>query len=135
MATRIPPLPLPPQLAEPAVGLFWLVDNCLVAAGKVLRLADWYGENMTYDGGHAEHWERWQKAGPSWLKQVGLPLAILVSEYDDHPRGRIVYHPNDQEFRIYADARLLGEHALSEIRNRFALGNSKVAVWRDTHYR
>jgi hypothetical protein len=127
--------PLPLQLCEPAVGLFWFVDDGIIAAGKPLRIADRYSDNLTYDGGHAEHWDRWKKAGSAWLKREGLPLSILSSEYDDHPRGRVIYLPVDHEFRIYADVRLQTEDAVRQIRNRFALGSSKAAVLRDSHYR
>lgn len=131
----IPPRPLPPQFDEPSVGLFWCIDDTIVAAGKPLRIADRYGEYLTYDGGHGEHWEKWKKVGSSWLKREGLPLTILNSEYDDHPRGRVIYSPNDHEFRIYADARLHDEPTINKICNRFALGNNKATVFRDSHYR
>lgn len=116
-----------------AVGIFWMVDGVLVAAGCGLEDAARYGECLTYDGGHAEQWEAWQKAGGRWLAKNGLPSSILTTEYDEHPRGRIVKEPTG--FVLYADWRLQGRAQVSAICERFGLDRSAVSVRSDPHYR
>jgi hypothetical protein len=115
-----------------AVGIFWLVDDVLVAAGCAVEQAAQYGDCLTYDGGHADHWERWQKAGGRWLTEHGLPAAILTSEYDAHPRGRIIKEPAG--FVLYADRRLQTAPRIAVIRKRFELENEVVTVRSDEHY-
>lgn len=48
----------------------------------------------------------WQRAEPSWPTRKGLPTAICRTEYEKHPRGRIVYERSADLFVIYADPRL-----------------------------
>lgn len=121
------------KIVQPSVGIFWMVGDCLVAAGCSLREASPYGDCLTYDGGHAEHWDEWQVAGGAWLRRHHLPLTILSTEYDDHPRGRIVHASGT--FIIYADRRLQARDALASIRTRFGLLDQSTEVQSDDHYR
>ncbi len=116
-----------------SVGIFWRVEGRWVAAGCALAEAVSYGDALTYDGGHAEHWDRWQAAGGRWLAAYHLPLAILESEYDEHPRGRVVKMP--ARFMIYADRRLLGRESLAGVVALFGLEGEKVVASADSHYR
>jgi hypothetical protein len=116
-----------------AVGIFWWIDGTLLAAGCAVSEAEAYGDNLTYDGGHAEHWDRWRAAGASWLKAHDMPLVICTSEYDEHPRGRIVKRP--EGFVVYADRRLHGRAIMSAICLHFDLESSAVVVQSDPHYR
>ena len=81
------------RIMPEAVGIFWFVGDELVAVACELTNAVPYGDCLTYDGGHAEHWEAWQKAGASSLRASGLPERIATSEYEEYPRGRIVKEP------------------------------------------
>ena len=116
-----------------AVGIFWFVGDELVAVVCELTNAVPYGDCLTYDGGHAEHWEAWQKAGASSLRSSGLPERIATSEYEEHPRGRIVKEPD--RFFLYADRRLQTQDRLAEIRKRFGLLEAPCVVRSDSHYR
>ena len=115
------------------VGIFWLVEGVLVAAGCAVEDAEWYGDCLTYDGGHAEHWDRWQAAGGRWLVKHGIPTTILTSEYDEHPRGRIVKEPNG--FVLYIDRRLQTLTHIATICERFGLESSVTSIRSDAHYR
>jgi hypothetical protein len=116
-----------------SVGIFWLVDDVLVAAGCALKDAQSYGDCLTYDGGHADHWDRWQEAGGLWLREHGLPTGILTTEYDDHPRGRIVKEPTG--FVVYADRRLQTPDIIEEICEKFGLSGTEAEIRSDAHYR
>lgn len=117
----------------PSLGIFWFVEGEFVAAGCPLHQAAPYGDCLTYDGGHADHWERWQEAGARWLAGVGLPRIIVDTEYDEHPRGRIVKEP--ARFVIYADRRIQTAPRLRIVRERFGLPANETAVRSDQHYR
>ena len=108
------------------------MNGRIVAAGCPIDMAIPYGDCLTYEGGHAEHWEQWQQAGSAWLLQHQLPLAILNTEYDAHPRGRVVKSPTD--FIIYADKRLQNNGQISAICHHFGLKRELVSVLSDLHY-
>ena len=76
---------------EPAVGIFWRVAGALVVDRTPLSRAEPYGDCLTHGPGHYERWEAWQQLGPRGLREQGHPGAILVTEYDEWPRGRVVY--------------------------------------------
>lgn len=119
--------------SEARVGIFWFVQGRLVATGCPLADATAYGDCLTYDGGHDETWTLWREAGASWLVRASLPLLILSSEYDDHPRGRVVRQP--ERFVIYADRRIQYDQALAEVRAAFCLPAQTTVVRSDAHYR
>ncbi len=117
------------------VGIFWMLGGALVAAGCILEEAEQAGDWIDYPGGHADYWERWQMAGSSWLTKNGLPLEILTTEYDDHPRGRIVFDQRANCFLLYADRRLQTSVTLDMIKQTFFLADYDTKVLSDLHYR
>jgi hypothetical protein len=117
------------------VGIFWVVGDALVAAGCSIAEGEQAGDWIDYPGGHADYWERWQEAGAAWLTQHGLPAAILSSEYDEHPRGRIVFDRRGGCFLLYADRRLQTPATITRIRQAFGLGEQTTRVLSDPHYR
>lgn len=121
--------------AATKVGIFWMVGDRLIAAGCELQDGEPAGDWIDYPGGHADYWERWQEAGRQWLIQHDLPLEILSSEYDEHPRGRIVFDRRAGHFLLYADRRLQTANRLGQIKRAFGLGNATVKVLSDPHYR
>jgi hypothetical protein len=115
------------------VGIFWMVDGVLVSASCGLDVAVQYGDCLTYEGGHAQRWDAWQAAGGRWLAEHAMPADILTSEYDEHPRGRVVKEPG--AFVIYADRRLQRPLILKQICARFGLVVSQTVIRSDAHYR
>lgn len=69
------------------------------------------------------------------LRAAGLPAAIAVSEYDEWPRGRVVYEVSARRFMLYADRRLHGWEIIKLLRTTFGLQDATVAVRADPHYR
>jgi hypothetical protein len=50
---------------------------------------------------------KWRKQlGALRLVALGLPRQIASTQYDDWPRGRVVYEKPGRRFVIYADRRL-----------------------------
>jgi hypothetical protein len=83
---------------------------------------------LTCPHGHYEVWEKWRKAG-------GGP-AIAASEYEEWPRGRIVYDRERYRFILYADQQILRDPALmNAIRERFGLAMDRTDQKWDDHYR
>jgi hypothetical protein len=117
------------------VGIFWRIGNRLLASGCALDDAEAADDWLDYPGGHAEHWDRWQSAGAGWLRRNAFPIAIMATEYDEHPRGRIVYDRRACKFLLYADRRLQSAEVLVEIKTVFGLLAEQVEVLGDPHYR
>jgi hypothetical protein len=90
----------------PHVGIFWVVQTTaaethLLAAGCPLDQAEPYGDCLTYGPGHYwAHWRRDQIVDPA------LRALVQSYEYEDWPRGRIVFDRSCDLFILYADRKL-----------------------------
>lgn len=124
---------------SPSVGIFWGVnagpEMALITVGVSLSGTETYGDCLTYPRGHFELWEGWKRLGPLGRAKLELPQAIASYEYEEFPRGRIVYSQPDSLFTIYADRRLQQPHVVAEIQLRFCLLESRTVVRSDPHYR
>jgi hypothetical protein len=121
--------------ADPAVGVFWRVDRVLVVDRSPLAEAEPYGDCLTHAAGHYERWEQWRKLGASRLAALGLPRQIAATEYDEWPRGRIVYEKRAQRSIIYADPRLQTPDIMAAVKTAFGLDHLEAVVRSDLHYR
>lgn len=100
-----------------------------------LAQAEDYGDCLTYPRGHHEVWEEWRQLRVSGLDRKGLPRAIASHEYEEFPRGRIVYESRPRLFIIYADRKLFNPEIIGKIVERFALQDEIWTVRSDAHYR
>lgn len=119
----------------PAVGIFWRVAGALVIDRSTLAEAEEYGECLTHAGGHYERWMAWQALGPTLRAAAGYPEQIGTSEYDEWPRGRIVYETGPARFILYADRRLQHPGLIAQLKAAFGLDQAEVVVRSDSHYR
>jgi hypothetical protein len=123
-----------------SVGIFWGISDSkgrctLVIDATSLDYAESYGEFLTHPRGHYEVWSDWQKLGIASLRKRGLPEAIAFHEYEDLPRGRIVYRVEFREFIVYADRKLQAPSMVNLIVSRFELPIGQYVVRSDPHYR
>jgi hypothetical protein len=109
--------------------------DVLVTDSVPLAEAEPYGDCLTHPRGHYEMWDRWRRAGTAWLRVKGLPTAICQTEYEEHPRGRIVYERSADLFVIYADRRLQTAEVMRLIVEAFRLTGEQFVVRSDDHYR
>lgn len=124
----------------PHVGIFWLLRGAgrasvLICDATPLREAEPYGDCLGHPGGHFEVWEGWRRLGARGLAKLGLPSCIVNHEYEDFPRGRIVYQCDERRFIVYADPRLHAPVHRAAISSRFGLDASTVHFALDAHYR
>src|ERR1039457_5596241 len=70
---------------EPRVGIFWVFAGKLILDSTPVSQAEPWGEAKNHPRSHIEHWAVLQRAGDA-SKDV---------EYNDPPRGRVVYFPRD----------------------------------------
>jgi hypothetical protein len=76
-----------------------------------------------------------QRLGADEAARLGLHAAISCSEYDEHPRGRIVYDTITDMFILYADRRLQTSAFTARIIAAFCLPVARTVVRSDSHYR
>lgn len=120
----------------PSVGIFWTVTTTaerarLLAAGCPLNAAELYGDFLTYPDGHYEIWERWRALK---IPDQALWAVVRNYEYEDWPRGRIVFDRVRVHFLIYADRKLMTPETIAQIRKRFAIPLKQSTVQADFHY-
>lgn len=124
--------------ATGAVGIFWVLSQ---PGGPLSVLADLvpfaqgelYGEFLTY-GGHYTYWEVMAQLGSGELRRRGLATAPVWSEYEEWPRGRVVYHQPTKRFVVYADRKLWGQPILDLVLVRFGLQRGDFDLRSDPHY-
>jgi hypothetical protein len=114
--------------AEPVskVGIFWVMGGKLILATTPVSQAEPYAEAKGHPRGHFEHW--------TILQRRGAMSADI--EYDDPPRGRVVYFPKDEQFTLYADRCILSrKHFLRQIIAEMSLPAKRTKTSSDEHYR
>jgi len=125
---------------SPSIGIFWLIQSAgtavLFTQRSALEDAEAYGDCLTHPVGHYELWERLQAVPIHSFKKRRLPIAIRSTEYEQFPRGRIVYEKPSDTFVIYADAKLQTPELISSLTRAFHLeAQANVVVRSDSHYR
>lgn len=129
----VPPVALVPT--PPSLGIFWLVAGVLVIDRSILNEGEQYGDCLTHAAGHYERWKNWRALGAERLRGTGFPDHIRSTEYDEWPRGRIVYEKVAERFVLYADRRLQTPSIIAALKMVFGLQEANVIVMSDPHYR
>jgi hypothetical protein len=129
-----------PPSVETSVGIFWQVPDAaglphLLVDSEPLGRTELYGDFFTHSRGHHEVWTDWQRRGSRFLRARGWPLSVLTHEYEDFPRGRVVYHFPTGVFWIYADRRLQRAPTITAIRAALGFADLPFLVKSDAHYR
>jgi len=113
------------RAAQPAVGIFWLINGKPLIDSTPLSEAEPYGEHLTHPRGHAAVWERYQRNG----------VVSPEMEYEEAPRGRVMYNTKSQRFTLLADRCILKDNGIaSQIMSEMKLPNEKTDKGKDSHY-
>ncbi len=110
----------------PCVGIFWFVMR--TARPQLLaRLRPWpqgedYGDFKTEPTSHYHLW-------PIIKRQINI-----AGEYDDWPRGRVVYNVPGRSFTAYIDRQLAGDTYRAALLHRFNLPIKQTQFAFDAHY-
>jgi hypothetical protein len=111
---------------EPSVGIFWLLDGKLIIDATPLSKAEPYGNALGHTTSHIDFWTRLQRTG-------AVPTEI---EYEEPPRGRVVFDRQEQRFHLMADKCILGQRdVVGRIMAAMNLPSGKTTEGRDEHYR
>jgi hypothetical protein len=112
---------------EPRVGIFWLLgDGSLLVDSTPLAEAEPYGECLTHPRSHIDQWAEFQR-------NAIVPRDI---EYEEMPRGRVVYDARQKRFTIYGDRCILRRKAtVRKVMLAMSLAESQTETSSDPHYR
>jgi hypothetical protein len=122
---QMPATSQPRREKEPHVGIFWLLHGKLVIDSTPLSEAEPYGDHLTHPAGHDTVWRKFQKSGI-------VPADI---EYEEPPRGRVIYNTKARRFTLLADKCILRDKsAVSKIKSAMGLPRNTEADT-DIHYR
>ena len=120
------------------VGIFWFVaeggHTHLITDTTPLDHAEPYGEFLTHAASHYDVWTALQHRPATELQQQYGTTAPRHHEYEDWPRGRIVYHQPSSTFIIYADRQLHHPPFVQQIVHAFGLEGHAHILKTDTHY-
>jgi hypothetical protein len=87
---------------EARVGIFWIVDGELLIDSTLLSEAEEYDDFRIHPRDHISVWETFQQ-------NHTVPADI---EYEEFPRGRVIYNTKTQRFRFLADKCILREKSV-----------------------
>jgi hypothetical protein len=98
----------------------------LIFDTSTISAAGEYAGKMTHVRSHIDSWADLQAKG----------LAPRDFDYDELPRGRIIFEPKACQFMIYADQCILREKKLvAEVLAELNLPPTKTTTSTDLHYR
>ena len=122
---------------QPSVGIFWVVEPTrgeprLLTAGCSLEAAEPYGDCLTFGPGHYETWEQWRNTKHDLTPR--LRALARAHEYEDWPRGRIVFDRAKDRFVLYADRKLMLPGTIARIQKQFSISAGQTTVETDFHY-
>jgi hypothetical protein len=123
------------QREAPHVGIFWVVQATedearLLIAVCPLDQAEPYGNCLTYGPGHYETWEHWRQ---DRTVDPALRAIVRAYEYEDWPRGRIVFDQSCDLFILYADRKLQTPETIAHIAAQFQLPEERTEIQSDLH--
>jgi hypothetical protein len=124
------------QRETPQVGIFWVVQTTdgkakPLTAGCPLDQAEPYGDCLTFGPGHYETWAHWRR---DLTMDPAMHAIVRSWEYEDWPRGRIVFDRSRDLFILYADRKLLTPARIARIETQFHLPAERTEVKSDWHY-
>jgi hypothetical protein len=110
----------------PHVGIFWLLNGKLIIDSTPLDEAEPYGDHLTHSRSHIDVWEQWRLSAK-------VPRE---SEYEEFPRGRVMYNTKTQRFTLLADRCILRDKdVVSRIISELHLPGENTDKGTDEHYR
>lgn len=128
----------PPTAADEAsLGIFWFVLDTehrprMLAQTCSLSQAEAYGECLTFGPGHYEVWNSWRLSG---CPEASLAATVQHQEYEEWPRGRVVFDTGTGRFQLYADRRIQAAGLVGQVVKRFSLPEKLIDIRSDAHYR
>lgn len=108
----------------PRVGIFWEVTGKILIDSTPVEDAEDYGDCKTYGRSHHEYWDHLVRT-----------KVVPHGDYEEHPRGRVVYNTKTRQYTIYADKCILRQKAaIKQIMREMHLPSKQTVTDTDYHY-
>jgi len=115
----------PKAKMQPMVGIFWLLGRLLILDASPLSEAEPYGDCLGYRESHYNYWAVQQRLGT-------VPCDM---EYEESPRGRVVFNTKTKRFALYADRCILKQKlVVNQIMRAMRLPASQTNVGTDGQF-
>jgi hypothetical protein len=108
------------------VGIFFKIENQFLTDAVPIADGEPYGEAVQY-GGHYDFHELLIPATP-------FERRFKARDYDFYPRGRVVFFPATNLFRLYIDP-CLAQDDIKRLTELFELTAAQIEIATDEHYR
>ena len=117
------------NLNESCIGIFWFYQGELIS--KKLLILDSSSDSLGIHDSPFQHIHEWEN------KHIFMPKhpELLGTEYQELPRGRIVYLNHKKLFVIYTDKACLNKEAKKQLIDSFCLPSSNTIFKSDPHYK
>ena len=111
---------------EPHVGIFWVVSGIPLVDSTPIDKADDCVGFINHPRSHYEYWNTLQSQG----------LVPAHMEYEESPRGRVIFNSSARRFTLYADKCILGNKSMvATILKELHLSMRTTKTDIDPHYR
>ncbi len=129
--------PEPAPQARGCVGIFWVFKGHLLALPVALDQAERCERRIDSPHAHAEEWPRVVERHRSVLR------LLSVLDYDEVPRGRVLFDTRTRIFTAYLETSLFDDPAAgtpvesvrAALLEQFRLGGERLRYATDPHYR
>jgi hypothetical protein len=110
----------------PQVGIIFFFDGKLWIESTPVEKAGNYGECKIHDGNHVDFWERLISEG----------LVPQDDEYQNIPRGRVVFNQSSGRYQLLLDRCILRRKKIvAAIKRQMGLPLKRTDISTDSHYR
>jgi len=106
------------------VGIFWVFKGKVLAATYALPEGEQYGDAINGLTDHVKYWSHFQK----------LHLGLRGMEYQDVPRGRVLFMKPTGIFHVYMDKVLHNLKTKRALLKEFELPKRSTQFLLDAHY-
>lgn len=110
----------------PKVGIFYFIDEQVILDAVPVEKGAPYGDAIQH-GSHYEFWE-------SLIPKTKTEKRLKSRAYDAYPRGRVIYFPKKNIYRIYYDYCIDFSDYMPLITDSFGLDDVEVEFEYDEHY-
>ena len=111
-------------ITKPRVGIFWIFKGKLLKSETALDGGAEYGDVVHSQHDHIDYWPVLRGQNPE-LKQL---------EYEDVPRGRVMYFKQTKKFRVLMDKVLHTPQNKQLLLKAFNLPKARTTFGTDPHY-
>jgi len=108
------------------IGIFWFYKNEVIGIAHELKISE--ADSLGMIDSHYEHISYWNKLRCKYSE-------LREIEYEEIPRGRVVFNKNKNKLIIYLDKKLLKKEIVYKIYEFFNSDKYLSILMSDPHYR